>query len=233
MQAEYISKEVRELLSSYDDTGSFVKRFFKTADAHAASDAPPHVAGPPGGGSAGTALDVEVVTNLVRQSPQYTLAAIRPGVYLLGMKDQFNIHDLPSHPMAPYIEYVADEAGFILFDRTDGSASSNPPAGSGASAAKAVGGGGGGAGSGTAASTASKRSVDSFGPYFIEQYLVMEVLSKQEVAQNVLEYYVHHKEKLQRGVESYEEAQGKGFICWRFINEFRQAEGRHAMATPR
>ena len=60
-----------------------------------------------------------------------------------------------------------------------------------------------------------------------------QVLSKAEVAGNVLEYYTHHKDKLQRGVEGYKEAQGKGFICWRFINEFRQAEGRHAMSTPR
>ena len=46
-------------------------------------------------------------------------------------------------------------------------------------------------------------------------------LSKHEVAQNVLDYYVHQKEKLQRGVANYDEAHGKGFICWRFINEFR------------
>ena len=26
---------------------------------------------------------------------------------------------------------------------------------------------------------------------------------------------------LQRGVANYDEAHGKGFICWRFINEFR------------
>ena len=30
----------------------------------------------------------------------------------------------------------------------------------------------------------------------------MEVLSKQEVAQNVLDYYVRHKEKLRRSLES-------------------------------
>ena len=47
----------------------------------------------------------------------------------------------------------------------------------------------------------------------------MEVLSKVEVAQNVLEYYTHHKAKLQRDVEAYGEAQGKGFVCWRFIQE--------------
>ena len=39
----------------------------------------------------------------------------------------------------------------------------------------------------------------------------------------MLDYYVHQKQKLQRGVQSYSEAQGKGFICWRFIQEFRQA----------
>ena len=49
----------------------------------------------------------------------------------------------------------------------------------------------------------------------------MELLSKQEVAQTVLDYYVQQKEKLQRGVERYSEQQGKGFICWRFFEEYR------------
>ena len=71
-----------------------------------------------------------------------------------------------------------------------------------------------------------RRRVDSFGPYFIEQYILMDLLSKSEVAQNVLDYYVHRREKLQAGVDSYSEAQGKGFICWRFIsNDFSQARG--------
>ena len=34
---------------------------------------------------------------------------------------------------------------------------------------------------------ARRASADTFGPYGIEQYLLMEVLSKQEVASNVLE----------------------------------------------
>jgi hypothetical protein len=63
----------------------------------------------------------------------------------------------------------------------------------------------------------TKKSVNSFGPYSIEQYILMEVLSKQEVAQNVMDYYCNHKETLQRGLESYDETQGKGFVCWRFI----------------
>jgi len=66
--------------------------------------------------------------------------------------------------------------------------------------------------------TTGPRSLDEFGPYFIEQYIIMDALSKQEVAQNVMEHYLHEKEKLQQGLSKYSEDQGKGFICWRFIN---------------
>ena len=38
----------------------------------------------------------------------------------------------------------------------------------------------------------------------------------------MLEYYVHQRDLLRRGVARYSEAQGKGFICWRFIHEMRQ-----------
>ena len=90
--------------------------------------------------------------------------------------------------MRKRVQYIMDEMGFVLFDRTD------------------------------------KRDIDAFGPYFIEQYIMMDVLSKQEVAQNVLDYYCQHKETLQRGLESYNEKQGKGFVCWRFlINETAKA----------
>ena len=34
--------------------------------------------------------------------------------------------------------------------------------------------------------------LDEFGPYCVEQYVLMEALSKHEVAQNVLEYYVRY-----------------------------------------
>ena len=81
------------------------------------------------------------------------------------------------------IAYVADEAGFVLYDIT------------------------------------RAKNVDTFGPYFVEQYLLMEVFSKHEVAQNVIEYYVDHKAKLQSALDQYNEEQGKGFICWRFIND--------------
>eukprot|EP00966_Prymnesium_polylepis_P039838 924627-Prymnesium_polylepis.2 len=30
------------------------------------------------------------------------------------------------------------------------------------------------------------------------------------------------RDKLQKGVESYGETQGKGFVCWRFIAEYRR-----------
>ena len=53
---------------------------------------------------------------------------------------------------------------------------------------------------------------------FFSPTVPIQVLSKQEVAQNVLEYYVHHKEQLQQGLQSYDEVQGKGFICWRFLH---------------
>ena len=33
----------------------------------------------------------------------------------------------------------------------------------------------------------------------------------------MLEYYAHQRELLRRGVAGYSEAQGKGFICWRFL----------------
>ena len=69
------------------------------------------------------------------------------------------------------------------------------------------------------ATGAGAKNVDVFGPYFVEQYVLMEALSKHEVAQNVMEYYVNHKAKLQAALDQYNEEQGKGFICWRFIND--------------
>jgi hypothetical protein len=126
---------------------------------------------------------LKILINQVRQNPQYTLAALQEGVYVVGMKDQFNVHDLKQSPLRSCIRYIVDDMGFVLFD----------------SAAE------------------SSKSVDSFGPYFIEQYILMEVLSKQEVAQNVLDYYVNHKRTLQESLCAYSEEQGKGFICWRFL----------------
>eukprot|EP00536_Pseudo-nitzschia_multiseries_P000059 jgi/Psemu1/321429/estExt_fgenesh1_pg.C_20043 len=136
---------------------------------------------------------INVKTNFVGPSPQYTIAALREGVYVIGMKDQFNVHDLETNVMRKRVQYVMDEMGFVLFDRTD------------------------------------ERGVDAFGPYFIEQYIIMDVLSKQEVAQNVLDYYCQHKGTIQQGLDGYNEKQGKGFVCWRFlINETAKAMAKES-----
>jgi len=137
--------------------------------------------------------ELDVKTNFVGQSPQYTIAALREGVYVIGMKDQFNIHDLDLSVMKKRVQYIMDDMGFVLFDNT------------------------------------GSRNVDTFGPYFIEQYIIMDVLSKQEVAQNVLDYYSENKETIQRGLDSYTEKQGKGFVCWRFlINETAKAMAKES-----
>lgn len=73
-------------------------------------------------------LDVEVEVNNIKQNPQYSLAALQEGVYVIGMKDQFNVHDLPNHPLASEIQYIADEVGFILYDRTDKAPARRPAA---------------------------------------------------------------------------------------------------------
>jgi len=180
----YITPDVKNLLGTYSDPDSFCERFMETV-------ANKPKAPEQGGGGGGRPLDVRVLGNHVKQSPQYTIAGLSEGVYLMGMKDQLNIHDLAFHPLQAQVKYIADEMGFVLYEAVE------------------------------AAAAAGRLSLDCFGPYFIEQYILMEVLSKQEVAQNVMEYYVNQKGKLQAALEAYNENQGKGFICWRFINERR------------
>lgn len=63
----------------------------------------------------------------------------------------------------------------------------------------------------------SRKDLDQVGPYCIEHYILMVCISKQEVAQNVIGYYANQKDKLQQCLDNYDEKQGKGFICWRFI----------------
>lgn len=99
LRAEYITPEVRDIIGRRDEPSAFCRRFLdaarqqREADAHAA-----HCAQRPTDG-----VDIEVLIDAVRQSPQYSLAAIEPGVYVLGMKDQFNAFDLPSHPLAEHV----------------------------------------------------------------------------------------------------------------------------------
>uniref|UniRef100_A0A7S4AAQ7 Uncharacterized protein n=1 Tax=Pseudo-nitzschia australis TaxID=44445 RepID=A0A7S4AAQ7_9STRA len=146
--------------------------------------------------TSGDQYGIDVKSNFVGQSPQYTIVALRQGVYVIGMKDQFNVHDLETNIMRKRVQYIMDEMGFVLFDRTD------------------------------------KRDIDTFCPYFIEQYIIMDVLSKQEVAQNVIDYYCKHKNTIQRGLNGYTEKQGKGFVCWRFlINETAKAMAKESQPS--
>jgi len=194
IRGAYICEEVQDLFKSINTQSSgFYGRFLEAVEARK-SESMVDV-------SAGTAtngrFDITVLINFIRQNPQYTIAGLKEGIYVIGMKDQFNAYSLQTHPLRDRIQYVSDEMGFILFDKTN------------------------------------DKSVDSFGPYFIEQYILLEVLSKQEVAQNVIDYYCNHRETLQKGLDSYNEAQGKGFICWRFlINETAKAIAAAKRDTP-
>mmetsp|Transcript_16564 Transcript_16564/g.40507 ORF Transcript_16564/g.40507 Transcript_16564/m.40507 type:complete len:2315 (+) Transcript_16564:297-7241(+) len=178
----YITPTVQESFKKFDgDESKYYSRFWSTVNADASDDWNPQE---------GKTLEPRIITkeNYIRQSPQYTIAGLRKGVYVIGMKEQFNSFDVLNHPLKESIKYVADDMGFVLFDRT------------------------------------TEKNVDTFGPYFLEHYILMEVLSKHEVSQNVIDYYCNHKDLLQKALDSYDERQGKGFICWRFlINETAKA----------
>ena len=174
IRGAYISSEVQKCFAGFqgDFDYHFVRFVDKVKDASIVESS----------SISGVAhFQVDVVNNFIKQSPQYTLAGIQEGVYLIGMKEQFNVHDLEHYSMGEKIQYVADEHGFVLF-----------------------------------ANTKSKQ-VNGFGPYGIEQYIIMETLSKPEIAQNVIEYYNKHPKILQKAVDTYDEKQGKGFVCWRFL----------------
>ena len=184
----YITNDVQEFFQIHDceHASKALRGFWRVIDA---SVPQPMEDDNGDGGAYGKTSDdpihhhfgIQVIENKVRQSPEYTLAGIKEGVYIIGMKDQFNRHDLPTNPLEDRIQYIADEAGFILYDRTH------------------------------------KKSVDAYGPYFVENSIILECLSKSEVAQNTLEYYCNHKDILEQGLASYDEAQGKGFVSWRFL----------------
>jgi len=186
----YITEEVHEVFRNFKhETAEFFRRFLETAmgnrlqrpaDMESNTDSRDPSAG----------FRVSVLSNYVRQNPLYSISALEQGVYVIGMKDQFNIHDMRGHPLENRIQYITDDTGFVLFDKTE------------------------------------EKNVDRFGPYFIEQYILLEVLTKHEVAQNVIEYYCHHREILHHGLATYDEKQGKGFICWRFL--MRQAVKNNA-----
>ena len=130
IQPEFIDDEIREILKSVSDTPKFCKRFCNAVRAEHEADQtekPAARENSTSGPSELEPLDVEMLCNYIKQNPQYTLAALQKGVYVIGMKEQFNIHDLPSHPMQDEVQYVADEMGFILFDRTGSRAAGGGP----------------------------------------------------------------------------------------------------------
>jgi len=174
IMGNYISEEVHRVGKGAADPQKFCADFVSTVFSRAASKDGMNGVDPDG-------FDSKVIFSYVKQHPQYTLVGIQPGVYVIGMKDQFNLHDCEAHPLHEILQYAADEVGFILFDKKN------------------------------------TKSVDEFGPYFFEQYLLLDALSKQEVAQNVITYYCKHKDKLQHCLDHYDEKQGKGFVCWRFL----------------
>lgn len=174
IKPSYIDDEVRKLLCGVpDDYHQFCLDFLSTVTAYEES-------------ADSNGLDIsefnsEVKFSCIRQHAQFCLVGIQPGVYIIGMKDQFNIFDCAAHHLKHHYQYASDEIGFILFDNT------------------------------------RAKSVDEFGPYFIEHYLLLDALSKQEVAQNVITYYSKYKDILSQCLDCYDEKQGKGFICWRFF----------------
>ena len=49
----------------------------------------------------------------------------------------------------------------------------------------------------------------------------------------MLDYYVNHKERLQQCLQRYDEKQGKGFICWRFLMSMSKQEQQSALSPRR
>jgi len=170
----YINGDVKQLLEKYSgDKTQFYSDFVSAVKTCPKNDE--------GDADTGKKFHSEIQKCGIRQNSQFSLVGIMPGVYIIGMKDQFNTHDRNNYPMGDMLQYAVDEIGFVLFDKTN------------------------------------SKSVDDFGPYFIEQYILLDALSKQEMAQNVITYYCNHKDKLDKCLEQYDEKQGKGFICWRFL----------------
>ena len=170
---QYITSAVQSLLKSYaGDRTQFCSDFVSATKCSKREES---------GADTDMQFHSEIQNKGIRQNAQFSLVGITPGVYIIGMKDQFNRHDKDNHPMNSMFKYAVDEIGFVLFDETN------------------------------------SKSVDAFGPYFIEQYILLDALSKQEVAQNVITYYCNHKDELDKCLEQYDEKQGKGFICWRFL----------------
>jgi hypothetical protein len=111
VQSGYLTKEVQSVVRNFKDPSIFYAGFFEDIkrSSKVENDA---------SNGDSSSLSIKVESNAIRQNPQYSLAALGPGVYVIGMKDQFNIHDMKSNPLHDHIQYLSDEMGFILFDKT-------------------------------------------------------------------------------------------------------------------
>ena len=135
IRGEYLTEEVKSRFRGFNGIGPYFERFLSIVSKKRKSVGTASNGGFDMGDLAIKELGIEVLTNFVRQNPLYSMAALEEGVYLIGMKDQFNSMDMQNYPLQSNIKYISDEMGFILFDRTN------------------------------------SKSVDSFGPYCIEQYI--------------------------------------------------------------
>merc|ERR1712118_425779 len=102
---DYITAEVKQIVSSYTAPDQFCRQFRGAAEVIIKTDKQQ------ANGVALEQLDFDIKVNYIKQNPLYTMAALQNGVYVIGMKDQFNIHDLGAHPMSHEIQYVSDEMG--------------------------------------------------------------------------------------------------------------------------
>lgn len=112
IDGSFISDPVKQTYQSFDENvGHFTSRFFASARARRQHEESDNALG-------GEGLKVKVHWNYVRQSPQYTIAALERGIYIIGTKDQFNSWDIVTSPVCENVLYVLDEVGFVLFDST-------------------------------------------------------------------------------------------------------------------
>lgn len=177
VNGEFVSKDVQALLRDFKDASTFFRDFLEVTNMACNANTVLTKLEP----STYNGYSIQVISNHIRENPQYSLAAFRPGMYVIGMKDQFNKYDIRSNFYSNHIQYATDEMGFILYDKT------------------------------------KSKAVDKFGPYFVEQYILMEMLSKHEIAQNVMDCLSGNIDMLQRRLDKYNEQEGQGFICWRFL----------------
>jgi hypothetical protein len=106
-----MSEDVKQTFQSFDgeNVGRFTSTFFASARARRAQKKAENTPN-------GEVLKMKVHWNYVRQNPQYTIAALEMGIYVIGTKDQFNDWDIATSPISKDIIYVLDEVGFVLSD---------------------------------------------------------------------------------------------------------------------